>query len=160
MEIFNIKTADLKPYKDNPRRNDSAVEYVANSIKEFGFKVPLVIDRDNIIICGHTRLKAAQALGLEAVPCIMADDLTPEQVKAFRLADNKTAELADWDADALAAELDDIFDLDMADFGFTDSLDDISAQAITTGGELDADNFADDKFECTCPKCGFKFNRK
>lgn len=118
MEIIEKKVSELNPYKNNPRKNEPAVEAVANSIKEFGFKVPIVIDQNNTIVCGHTRLKAAIKLGLETVPCIMADDLTPEQVKAFRLADNKTSELADWDKKLLDFELDGIEDLDMTLFGF------------------------------------------
>lgn len=118
MQILERKISDIKPYAKNPRKNDSAVDYVANSIKEFGFKVPIVIDKDGIIIAGHTRLKAAKKLGMETVPCIMADDLTDEQVKAFRLADNKVAEFADWDNDMLAEELGDILDIDMEPLGF------------------------------------------
>lgn len=120
MEIINKKLAELKPYENNPRNNDEAVETVANSIKEFGFKNPIIIDKDNVIVCGHTRYKAAEKLGFEDAPCIMADDLTEEQIKAFRLADNKTAELASWDFDLLDTELDSILDIDMADFGFED----------------------------------------
>lgn len=107
----------LKPYKNNPRKNDGAVDAVVASIREFGFKVPIVIDKDCEIVAGHTRYKAAKKLGLKSVPCIIADDLTPEQIKAFRLADNKTAELAEWDIDLLNIELDDI-QLDMSAFGF------------------------------------------
>lgn len=117
MEIVYKKVSDLKPYKNNPRKNDGAVDAVAASIKEFGFKVPIVIDGNNEIVAGHTRLKAAKKLKLTEVPCIVADDLTPDQIKAFRLVDNKTAELAEWDFDALKAELDNI-DMDMLDFGF------------------------------------------
>ena len=124
MQISERKISDIKPYANNPRKNDSAVDYVANSIKEFGFKVPIVIDKDGIIIAGHTRLKAAKKLGMETVPCIMADDLTNEQVKAFRLADNKVSEFAEWDTDILSTELDDILDIDMEEFGF-ESLDDV-----------------------------------
>lgn len=91
MQIEEMRVADLIPYENNPRKNDEAVEAVAASIKEFGFKVPIIVDADNVIIAGHTRLKAAQLLGMETVPVIRADDLTDEQVKAFRLADNKTA---------------------------------------------------------------------
>lgn len=94
MDVKNFPLTDLKPYEKNPRKNDNAVNAVANSIKQFGFKVPIVIDADNVIICGDTRYKAAQKLGLESVPCVVADDLTPEQIKAFRLVDNKTAELS------------------------------------------------------------------
>lgn len=118
MEIINKKITELKPYENNPRLNDDAVPYVANSIKEFGFKVPIVIDKNNVIITGHTRLKAAKELGMKEVPCIIADDLTDEQVKAFRLADNKVAELADWNFSLLDDEIADILELDMEDFGF------------------------------------------
>lgn len=92
MEIVYKKIEDLKPYENNPRFNDEAVQYVANSIKEFGFKVPMVIDKDGTIVAGHTRYKASIELGLKEVPCIIADDLSKEQIKAFRLADNKVSE--------------------------------------------------------------------
>lgn len=88
MEIVNRKVKELIPYEKNPRKNDEAVKYVKASIEQFGFKVPIVIDANNIIVAGHTRLKAAKELGMKEVPCIVADDLTPEQVRAFRLADN------------------------------------------------------------------------
>lgn len=117
MEIITKKIDEVIPYENNPRKNDEAVDYVAKSIKEFGFKVPIIIDKNNVIVTGHTRLKAAKKLGLTEVPCIMADDLTEEQIKAFRLADNKVAEFAEWDDDLLKIELDDI-DIDMTDFGF------------------------------------------
>ena len=113
MKIVNKNVDELIPYINNPRLNDDAVDAVASSIKNFGFKVPIIIDSDNEIVTGHTRLKAAKKLGLEEVPCIVADDLTPEQVKAFRIADNKTAEFAEWDLELLEIELegldDDIF---------------------------------------------------
>lgn len=118
MKIVNKKLTDITPYENNPRRNDAAVEYVANSIREFGFKQPIVIDKDGVIVAGHTRYKAAQKLGLDEVSCVMADDLTPEQVKAYRLADNKAGEASQWDFDLLDIELDNIMDMDMAQFGF------------------------------------------
>lgn len=118
MNIIEKNLKDIKPYEKNPRKNDSAVDSVANSIKEFGFKVPVVIDKDNVIVCGHTRYKAAKKIGLEIIPCVVADDLTEEQIKAYRLADNKVSELAEWDIDLLGEELDGIFDIDMSDFGF------------------------------------------
>ena len=121
MHIQEILLEDLREYENNPRNNDGAVQAVAESIKEFGFKVPIVIDSNNVIVAGHTRLKAARLLGLEKAPCIVADDLTPEQVKAYRLADNKTGELAEWDFTALEielAELSEVSDIDMSDFGF------------------------------------------
>ena len=120
MQIITKKINEIKPYEKNPRKNDEAAKYVANSIKEFGFKVPIVIDKDGVIIAGHTRYKAAKKLKMKEVPCIMADDLTDEQVKAFRLADNKVGEMAEWDNDLLSEELDGILSLDMGDFGFGD----------------------------------------
>ena len=120
MEIQEIKIDQLTPYDHNPRQNDGAVDAVAASIKNFGFKVPVVIDRDRVIVAGHTRFKAAKKLGLESVPCIVADDLTEEQIRAFRLADNKVGELAGWDFDLLNMELAGIEELDMTQFGFLD----------------------------------------
>lgn len=113
------KPSELFEYENNPRNNDAAIDAVANSIKEFGFKVPIVITKDNVIIAGHTRLKASIKLGLDEVPCIVADDLSEEQIKAFRLADNKTAELATWDFTKLESELASI-EMDMSLFGFED----------------------------------------
>jgi DNA modification methylase len=118
MEIVLKRLSDISPYENNPRKNDEAVKYVAESIREFGFKVPIVIDRNNIIVAGHTRYKAAKKLNIKEVPCIVADDLTDEQVKAFRLADNKVAEKAEWDFELLESELDELFDFDMTVFGF------------------------------------------
>lgn len=109
---------ELTPYERNPRHNDDAVQYVAASIKEFGFKVPIVIDKDNVIVCGHTRYKAAQQLKLKKVPCIIADDLTDEQIKAYRLADNKVSEKSFWDYTLVDEEIEAITGIDMADFGF------------------------------------------
>ena len=118
MNIQMLKLSDIKPYEKNPRKNNEAVKYVAESIKEFGFKVPIVIDKDNVIIAGHTRYKAAKRLKMKEVPTIIADDLTDEQVKAFRLADNKVAEKSEWDFDLLPLEINDILSFDMEDFGF------------------------------------------
>ena len=118
IKIQYRKVSELIPYAKNPRKNKEAVAYVANSIKEFGFKNPIIIDKNDEIIAGHTRLLAAKQLKMEEVPCILADDLTEEQVKAFRLADNKTAEFAEWDDELLGKELEDIFNIDMEAFGF------------------------------------------
>lgn len=118
MNIIDKSLTDIKPYENNPRNNDEAVEPVANSIKEFGFKVPIVIDKNNIIVAGHTRYRAAKKLGLETVPCIVADDLNEEQIKAFRLADNKVSEIATWDLELLGNELDNIINIDMGEFSF------------------------------------------
>ena len=118
MNVQEISVSELIPYENNPRNNLGAVDAVAESIRNFGFKVPIVIDSENVIVCGHTRLMAAKKLGLDKVPCIVADDLTEEQIKAFRLADNKTAELAEWDFSKLEAELAELADIDMSQFGF------------------------------------------
>jgi len=117
--IVQKKISDLKAYENNPRNNDAAVDAVANSIKSFGFKVPVIIDKDNVIVCGHTRVKACEKLGIDEVPCVIADDLTEDQIKAFRLADNKTAELAEWDFSKLEEEMK-FIDMDLSQFGFED----------------------------------------
>ena len=110
---------DVHPYQNNPRNNDDAVEYVANSLREFGWQQPIVVDTDGTIIAGHTRLKAAKRLGMEKVPVVVADNLTPAQVNAYRLADNKVAEAATWDMEALSVELDGLeVDFDMGQFNF------------------------------------------
>lgn len=122
MKVQEIAITKIKPYEKNPRRNDAAVDAVAASIREFGWKQPIVVDPSTMeIIAGHTRYKAAKKLGLSVVPCVMADDLSPAQIKAYRLADNKTAELAEWDFDLLDEELGDIADIDMGEFGFDQS---------------------------------------
>ena len=136
MKIETIKTAELVPYDKNPRINDNAVDLVANSIREFGFKQPIVIDKNKVIIAGHTRWKAAKQLGLDEVPCVLADDLTPAQVKAYRLADNKVAEASEWDYDLLEEELDGILDIDMSDFGF-DTEEEDTAEAVEDEYEPD-----------------------
>ena len=118
MQIIEIKTDELIPYANNPRNNDAAVDAVAASIKEFGFKVPIVIDAGKVIVAGHTRLQAAKKLKMDVVPCIMADDLTEQQIKAYRLADNRVAELAAWDMDKLNIELEALENIDMTAFGF------------------------------------------
>lgn len=124
LEVKEISISRIHEYDNNPRKNEKAVEAVAESIKQFGFKVPIVIDKDYVIVAGHTRAKAAKRLGLETVPCIIADDLTEEQLKAYRLADNKTAELAEWDFEKLHEELKALNAFDMDIFGF-DTLPDI-----------------------------------
>ena len=142
MEIKMVSVADIIPYENNPRKNADAVKYVKNSIEQFGFKIPMVLDANNVIVCGHTRFLAAKKLGMKEVPCTYADDLTEEQIKAFRLADNKTAEFAEWDIEKLAIELGDLPDINMTDFGFLDDISDIQeADEITedTPPEVDED---------------------
>ena len=143
MEIIYKKVGDLIPYEKNPRKNAKAVKYVANSIENFGFKQPIVIDRDNVVVCGHTRLMATKRLGIEEVPCIVADDLTDEQIKAFRLADNKVAEQSEWDIGLLNEELDDILNVDMSDFGFDIfSMDDLEEMEGYNSEEDDREHFS------------------
>lgn len=134
MDIVNRRLAEITPYENNPRFNDEAVDAVAASIQEFGFKVPIVLDSDGVIVAGHTRWKAALKLQLETVPCVVADDLSPEQIKAFRLADNKVAELAYWNEEALAKELEGIADIDMSAFGFGEEESDL-------GDEMEDDTY-------------------
>ena len=120
-KILFLDVEDVHPYESNPRINDDAVEAVAASIAEFGFRAPIIVDANHVIIAGHTRLKAAKRLGMPKVPVVIADDLSEEQVRAYRLADNKTGELAEWDYDLLDVELDGILDIDMTEFGFEDA---------------------------------------
>ena len=130
LKVKYIPIGDVKPYGKNPRKNAGAVKYVANSLREFGWRQPIVIDSGGVIVAGHTRLLAAQQLGMDTVPVVVADDLTPEQIKAYRLADNKTAEFAEWDADLLDMELDDL-DIDMSLFGFELDEPETEPQEIT-----------------------------
>lgn len=130
MNVIEKPINEVIPYEKNPRINDNAVPAVMKSIEEFGFKVPIVIDKNGTIVTGHTRLKAAKKLGMKTVPCIVADDLTPEQIKAFRLADNKVAEAAEWDMELLNEELDGIVDIDMSDFNFSDITDSPSSEDV------------------------------
>lgn len=130
MDIVQKGLGEISPYENNPRVNDEAVDAVAASIKEFGFKVPIVIDGSGVIVAGHTRYRAAKKLGMEAVPCIVADDLSEEQIRAFRLADNKTAELASWDEERLAQELAEIMDIDMTLFGFDEDDADLGDELL------------------------------
>ncbi len=126
MKIVEMKITEIKPYEKNPRFNENAIEAVANSIKEFGFRSPIVVDKDFVIICGHTRLCAAKQLGLDVVPVHVAENLTPEQVQAYRIADNKTGEIAEWNYDLLPLEIKELQDanFDLSLLGFdTDELD-------------------------------------
>lgn len=118
VEAVMMAIDDITPYENNPRRNEKAVDAVANSIKEFGFKNPIIVDKDKVIVSGHTRRLAALKLGLKEVPVIVGDELSDEQVKAFRLADNRVSELAVWDDDLLKKEMAKVIDMDLQDYGF------------------------------------------
>lgn len=146
MNVVYKKIEDVQPYDNNPRKNEAAVPYVKNSIKEFGFKVPVLIDENGVIVCGHTRYEAAKELGYKEIPCVVADNMTEQQIKMFRLVDNKTHEVSKWDFEKLNEELDGIFDINMEEFGFTD----IAVPAIPETKKKEA------RTVC-CPKCGYEF---
>lgn len=145
MQIKNMKITDIHPYEKNPRYNDDAVDAVAASIMEFGFQQPIVVDKDFIIIVGHTRVKAAEQLGLTEVPVVVADNLTPEQVQAYRIADNKTGEIAEWDYNLLPVEIKELQDanFDLSLLGFdAEELDKLlngTEENTVSEGETDAD---------------------
>ena len=155
LKVKNVPLESIKPYENNPRRvSEEAVNALTASIKEFGFRVPVILDRENVIVAGHTRVLAAQKLGLAEIPCIVADDLTPEQIKAFRLVDNKTAELTGWDFEKLDMELEEL-SLDMGDFGFDVSGEDIDTGAFFTEAEaVQHPEKKDSSRVITCPACG------
>lgn len=158
MKIIDIAIEELKPYENNPRINDESVEYVANSIKEFGFKVPIVIDSNNVIVAGHTRYKAAEELGMEKVPCIIADDLTEDQIKAFRLADNKVSEFSTWDMQKLGIEMQEIemFGIDMQPFGFSVDPEPIEKKERESK-LMDEETQETAPTMHVCPKCGYEW---
>lgn len=153
-KITIMALTDITPYENNPRNNEEAVKKVANSIKEFGFNQPIVVDKDNVIIVGHTRYLAAQELGLTEAPVIVAGNLSDEQARAYRLADNKTGELAGWDFEKLALELEQIEDINMSDFGFIEGSD-----LDITDDDFLSDNQIKEKEpkKVTCPHCGQEF---
>lgn len=165
MEVKSMSIDDIKPYENNPRDNDDAVDSVANSIKEFGWQQPIVVDKDNVIIVGHTRYKAAKKLGMDKVPVVVASSLTPEQVKAYRLADNKVGELADWDFGKLNTELQEIDDNDlMMKLGFDESDLELADDWEDSGdlGEYEEPKEKSGGSEDTwvCPNCGFEGDKK
>lgn len=141
-EVKEVRIEDLKEYGNNPRRNDRAVQPVANSLKKFGFVNPIIVDRDMVILAGHTRLKAAKENKLKKVPVIIVDDMTEDQEKAFRLADNRVAELSEWDEDKLKEEMAALAVDDWSDFGVS---------------EKDLKKYEPDDGMQTCPKCGCRF---
>ncbi len=147
MQVVAKSIDDIKPYKNNPRNNDDAVDAVANSIKEFGWQQPIVVDIKGVIIAGHTRYKAAQKLDLKTVPVVIAKDLSEEQAKAYRLADNKSGELADWDFSVLDDELGQISDIDMSQFGFDELSDDSDDSDDANVNDLDLSDDITDKYE-------------
>lgn len=152
--IIYKKLNTLVPYENNPRNNKKGVDAVAASIRDFGFKVPVIIDKWNVIVAGHTRVLAAKKLGLVEVPCIVADDLDEEQLRAFRLIDNQVATFAQWDEEKLDLELEKI-GIDMSEYGFT-----IGRALKNSSEEINVADFDDENFDTECPYCGFRFNRE
>lgn len=152
MRVVDIDPADLVFYENNPRDNDEAVPIIANSIERFGFKVPVMIDSNKVIICGHTRVKAALNLGLETVPCIVEDEMSEEDIRAFRLVENKTHELSFWDSELLRKEMD-ALDIEWEDYGF-DVYDEVSSPDIDSFfSESEPSNGGKNPKMIQCPHC-------
>lgn len=153
LKIEYVDINSIKPYENNPRHNEEAIPYVMNSIKEFGFKNPIIIDKNNVIIAGHTRLESAKRLGMNEVPIIHAVDLTDEQIKAFRLADNKVSEQAGWDFELLDEELNDL-NMDMEEFGF-EKLESIDLDSFFEAKQEETKKEEESKLNTIiCPHCG------
>ena len=163
MKIVDVALTEIEPYANNPRVNDGAVDALCASIKEFGFRVPILLDTEGVVVSGHTRLKAAEKLGMKKVPCIVLDGLTEDEIRQFRIVDNKSAELAKWDFAALAEELDGIQEINMDAFGFAAFGDDADeslgvTSSLDAGEEVDPDDFDDENFDHKCPECGYVWN--
>ncbi len=160
MRLETLKVADLVPYANNPRKNDDAVNAVAESIRQCTYITPIIVDEDRVIIAGHTRYKALKALGIEEVPCLVCDGLTEEQKKKYRYLDNKTGEKATWDLMKLEVELEGV-NLDGFDFfgmGADLTVTPGTERKISGSMEFDTEVFGDGEFKYQCPACGFRFN--
>lgn len=164
MKLQKLKLADIEPYKNNPRKNDAAVNAVAESIRQCSYITPIIVDENYVIIAGHTRYKALVALGMDDAECLICDGLTEEQKKKYRFLDNKTGEKAAWDLMKLEVELE---GLDLEGFDFFCMAADLPVDSDGSGGsekeltgttEIDAEVFGDEKFKYECPNCGFRFN--
>lgn len=164
MKLQKLKLAEIEPYKNNPRKNDDAVNAVAESIRQCSYITPIIVDEDHVIIAGHTRYKALVALGMDDVECLVCDGLTEEQKKKYRFLDNKTGEKATWDLMKLEVELE---GLDLEGFDFFGMAEDLPVDGDGSGGsekeltgttEIDAEVFGDEEFKYECPNCGFRFN--
>lgn len=170
MRLERLKLAEIVPYADNPRKNDGAVNVVAESIRQCSYIAPIIVDEGYVIIAGHTRYKALMALGADEAECLVCDGLTEEQKKKYRYLDNKTGEKAAWDLMKLEVELE---GLDLEGFDFFGMAVGLPVDGAGSGGnggsggsdremagstEFDAGVFGDEKFKYECPKCGFRFN--
>lgn len=159
MDVYDIPLEEIHPYENNPRHNESAVDIVARSMETFGVQIPLILDEENTIICGHTRFKAAQKLGLKTLPCVKVDDLPEEKIVALRLVDNKVAEASKWDTAALREELEGITGLDMAAlFGITPPTQaDIDAEVEKLNELANEDAPEQKKKTIVCECCGKEY---
>ena len=159
MKIIYKPLDEIIPYERNPRDNTEAVDKVAASMQAFGFLVPIVLDENNIIVAGHTRLLAARKLGMKEVPTTLAEGLTEDEIKAYRLVDNRVSEMAAWDIPKLYDAIENIGDeINMLQFGFDFTQPEGPAQRLDNGMEFDEDDFSDSAFEYECPECGFRFS--
>lgn len=160
MKLVTLKLVDIVPYKNNPRKNDGAVNAVAESIRQCTYITPIIVDENNVILAGHTRYKALKALETQEIPCLICEGLTEEQKKKYRFLDNKTGEKATWDLMKLEVELEGI-DLEGFDFfgmGADLTTDTGAEREINGSTEFNAEVFGDEKFKYQCPSCGFRFN--
>lgn len=163
MKLERLKLSEITPYANNPRKNDDAVNAVAESIRQCSYITPIIVDEDHVIIAGHTRYKALKALGEESAECLICQGLSEEQKKKYRFLDNKTGEKATWDLMKLEVELE---GLDLEGFDFFCMAVDLpvdgggggSDKELTGTTELDTEVFGDEEFKYECPKCGFRFN--
>ena len=163
MKLEKLKISEITPYENNPRKNDGAVNAVAESIRQCSYITPIIVDENHVIIAGHTRYKALMALGESEAECLVCDVLTEEQKKKYRFLDNKTGEKAAWDLMKLEVELE---GLDLEGFDFFGMAVDIpldgagggSEKELAGSTEIDAEVFGDEEFKYECPKCGFQFN--
>lgn len=163
MKLEKLKLEEITPYENNPRKNDAAVNAVAESIRQCSYITPIIVDEDYVIIAGHTRYKALMALGEPEAECLVCDGLTEEQKKKYRFLDNKTGEKATWDLMKLEVELE---GLDLEGLDFFGMAVDIPADDAAGGSEkemdgsteIDTEVFGDEEFKYECPKCGFRFN--
>lgn len=164
MKLERLKLSEITPYGNNPRKNDGAVNAVAESIRQCSYIAPVIVDEGHVIIAGHTRYKALAALGIEDVECLVCDGLTEEQKKKYRFLDNKTGEKATWDLMKLEAELE---GLDLEGFDFFGMAADLPVDGGGSGSsgkelagttEIDTEVFGDGGFRYECPSCGFRFN--
>ena len=160
MKLETLKLAEIIPYENNPRKNDDAVNAVAESIRQCTYITPIVVDEEHIILAGHTRYKALKAIGVTEVPCLICEGLSEEDKKKYRYLDNKTGEKATWDLLKLEKELE---GLDLEGFDFFGMAADLPVKTgedktITGTTEFETEVFADEEFKYECPACGFKFN--